>query len=202
MKKYFLVLFLFIILVACKNFFYGTTMNFYYVHDYRYWQYGIPSYQVNTSDRYCVFFVGLTTNYDNEEISKQTAFSFLKNKNVKIKEELLFRGDIPQPDKLNEIKQRELDNNFKNCDYLIEFSLSNSLNYKKQIVLRIIIDDIKTNKNIGFYRMQEMDNIFKKTTQEQKIEKMLNEWWETQIKPQPKARPLERYCVGNCDNKL
>ena len=34
MKKYFLVLFLFIILVGCKNFFYGTTMNFYYVHDY------------------------------------------------------------------------------------------------------------------------------------------------------------------------
>ena len=66
--------------------------------------------------------------------------------------------------------------------------------------MRIIIDDIKTNKNIGFYRMQEMGPIFKKTTQEQKVEKMLNEWWKTQIKPQPKARPLEKYCVGNCDN--
>ena len=78
MKKYFLILLLFISLISCKNFFYGIGHNFGNVKDVNYYLEGIPSYQVNTNDRYCAFFVGLTTNYDNEEISKQTAFSFLK----------------------------------------------------------------------------------------------------------------------------
>ena len=204
MKKYFLILLLLVSLISCKNFFYGIGHNFGNVKDVNYYLEGIPSYQVNTNDRYCAFFVGLTTNYDNEEISKQTAFSFLKNKNVKIKEEPLFRfdGKIYKDDVLRMIKQREIDNDFKNCDYLIEFSLENSTDYKREIILRMRIDNIKDNKNIGFYRMREMGPIFKKSTQEQRVEKMLNEWWKTQIKPQPKARPLERYCVGNCDNKL
>ena len=100
------------------------------------------------------------------------------------------------------VKQREIDNNFKNCDYLIEFMLDKGIEHPKAIFLRIKIDNIKTDKNIGFYSMSEDDTIFNKKTQEQKIEKMLTKWWETQLKSQPKARPLETWCVGNCnDNK-
>ena len=202
MKKY-ILLFLVLLLTNCKNFFYGTTRGFYYVDDYNYWFYGVPSYQVNTNDRYCVFFTGLTTNYDKEEKNKQQIFSFLESKNIKITKEPLFRfdGKIYQDDTIKIIKQREINNNFKNCNYLLSLDLSNGIKNKKSIYFNIDIYDIKSDKRIGSYTMHEDDTIFNKKTQEQKIEKMLNEWWKTQIKPQPKARPLETWCVGNCDNK-
>ena len=81
------------------------------------------------------------------------------------------------------------------------FHLTDGIKNKKSIYFNIDIYDIRSDKRIGSYTMHEDDTIFNKKTQEQKIEKMLNEWWKTQIKPQPKARPLESWCVGNCDNK-
>ena len=209
MKKYFLILLLLVSLISCKNFFYGIGHNFGNVKDVNYYLEGIPSYQVNTGDRYCLYYDGTRNQiniepFEMEKVNYKMA-EFLKSKNVKVKEEVFifkYSNGIEKDRIEKNIKQREIDNNFENCDYLIGFSLENSTDYKREIILRMRIDNIKDNKNIGFYRMREMGPIFKKSTQEQRVEKMLNEWWETQIKPQPKARPLERYCVGNCDNKL
>lgn len=213
MKKYILIILLFVLLTNCKNFFYGAMHNMKYVKDVNYYLEGIPSYQVNIEDRYCVFYtdrvnnIYFTDNIDNkiqEENNYNLIISFLKSKNIKIKEESLFEfnGKTGKDDSLKIVKQREIDNNFKNCDYLIEFMLDKGIEHPKAIFLRIKIDNIKTDKNIGFYSMSEDDTIFNKKTQEQKIEKMLTKWWETQLKSQPKARPLETWCVGNCnDNK-
>ena len=210
-NKYFLIMLLSILLTSCNNFFYGAMHNMKYVKDVNYYLEGIPSYQVNIEDRYCVFYtdrvnnIYFTDNIDNkiqEENNYNLIISFLKSKNIKIKEESLFEfnGKTGKDDSLKIVKQREIDNNFKNCDYLIEFMLDKGIEHPKAIFLRIKIDNIKTDKNIGFYSMSEDDKIFNKKTQEQKIEKMLTKWWETQPKSQPKARPLETWCVGNCEN--
>lgn len=211
MKKYILIILLFVLLTNCNNFFYGAMHNVKYVKDANYYLDGIPSYQVNIEDRYCVFYtdrvnnIYFTDNIDNkiqEENNYNLIISFLKSKNIKIKEESLFEfnGKTGKDDSLKIVKQREIDNDFKNCDYLIEFMLDKGIEHPKAIFLRIKIDNIKTDKNIGFYSMSEYDTIFNKKMQEQKIEKMLTEWWKTQVKPQPKARPLETWCVGNCEN--
>lgn len=198
-KRYVLMILLFILLTNCKNFFYGATRNMRYVYDYNYWQDGIPSYQVNTNDRYCMFI------YNNDQSIRNIIISFLKNNDVifELEPPFEYNGKARLPKEIiGPIKQREIDNNFKNCDYLLSFHLTNGIENKKSIYLDIDIYDIKTDKRIGTYTMHEDDTIFNKKTQEQKVEKMLNEWWETQIKPQPKARPLETWCVGNCDNEL
>ena len=197
-NKYFLIMLLSILLISCNNFFYGATRNMRYVYDYNYWQDGIPSYQVNTGDRYCVF------TFKMDKHVKSRIISFLTNKNIKFVSESDFNftdGKISSISvMIDPIKRRETENDFENCDYLMVLGTYKNDDNKKSIYLDIDIYDIKTDKRIGTYTMHEDDTIFKKTTQEQKVEKMLNEWWKTQIKPQPKARPLEKYCVGNCDN--
>lgn len=196
MKKYSLLIFLIILLTSCKNFFYGITRNFYYVNDYNYWQYGIPSYQVNIKDRYCVF---IYNNNNNINVRNVVTY-FLENKNITfiLEPSFNYNKKIRLPKEIIEpIKQREIGNNFKSCDYLIEFSLDKDIEFSKSIFLYIMIKNLKTSdKNIGFYTMHEDETIFNKKTQEQKIEKMLTEWWKTQIKPRPKSKPLETYCVG------
>ena len=203
---------LFVLLVSCKNFFYGATRNMRYVYDYNYWQDGIPSYQVNRDDMYCFYYSGTRNQIKIEpkkmEKANQQVITFLKNKNLKIKEEIFifeYNNGTEKDNIKNFIRKREMDNNFKNCDYLLTYELSNyNVNNPElplsDIYLDIDIYDIKTDKRIGTYTMHEDDTVFNKKTQEEKIEKMLTEWWKTQIKPQPKARPLETWCVGNCDN--
>ena len=203
---------MFIFLTGCKNFFYGIGYQIDNVKDVNYYLDGIPSYQLNTTDRYCIFYTDKINNIyfsdyiDNKAQEKNNynlINSFLKNKNIRFKKELIFlyNKKTKKDDMLGIIKQREIDNNFKDCNYLIEFILSKGVKDSKTVFLRIKIDNIKNNKNVGFYTMHEDDTIFNKKTQEQKIEKMLNEWWKTQIKPQLKARPLETWCVGNCNNE-
>lgn len=202
MKKICLLIVFCFLLISC-GITYGISHNMKYVKDQKYYWDGIPSYQVNTSERYCVFYTDRINNTIKEKNNYNLIISFLKNKNIKIKEEFLFKSNAKttKDDTLEVIKKREMENNFKNCNYLVEFILDKGVENPESIFLDIIIKDLKSNKkSIGFYSMREKESIFNKKTQEQKIEKMLTEWWKTQNKPQPKARPLETYCVGNCDN--
>ena len=216
MKKYVLLTLLFILLTCCKNFFYGITYQMNNIKDVNYYLDGIPSHKIDVdNNRYCIFYTDRINNiyftdYVDNKIQEKNNYnliiSFLKNNDIKLKEEpvFLYDGKTKKDDILELIKQREINNNFQNCDYLIEFLLdygSGAKKNEKNIWLRIKIDDIKTHDNVGFYSMHENDTIFNRKTQEEKIEKMLSKWWETQIKPQSKVRPLETWCVGNCKNK-
>ncbi len=163
-----------------------------------------PSYNVNTEDRYCVYFenneksVWDNTDYDLIELNKQVIVS-LRELNINIHVEILSKEEKREVLK-DRIIERERNNNFKNCDYLISYNLSTWKKKKNEFTRNacfyLKITDIKTNKLIGKYQV--CGRPYSQKTQNQYITVSIQKWWEFQNSDKKRKFIMYNCTGGKC----
>ncbi len=129
----------------------------YFVKDYNFEWEGKQSRKLNTNDRYCLYYNGRNEKdfkikgYDMEKANQQL-IDILKNKGLKIKEEVFnFTNSKAEKDDIeNSIKKREIDNNFENCDYLLTYEIG-TLERFKESYIDIRIYNIATDDMVSSY---------------------------------------------------
>ena len=132
----------------------------------------VPSYKINTKDRYCLFYQkwgnvkkSITSKFEEQipEILKGFGINFKEEKLVPTIQEK--KTDIF----VEEISERERNNNYENCDYIMYYDTFGIDIEGKDICgstlgINIIVFDIKNNKyitrysfNKGTYRLSQQE---------------------------------------------
>ncbi len=180
MKKLILVFFD-LFLMSC------VSMGFAYKLTDRNWEHKNVPHRVNTKDKYCLFYEARgwsridDVKINNTLANKQVATK-LREFGINLKEEKVLElteggGELLK----NKIIERERENGYKNCDYLINYRFS-MLEEKKPIhteflaLLHIGIIKIKTGQMVGDYSVSNGEFFINPSKQEQIINKSLNKW--------------------------
>lgn len=158
-----------------------------------------PSHIVDVTNRYCLMFQELVNddirNYDPIKLNDQVITS-LREFGVNFKEETLPDTKEREREILkNKIIQRERDNNFKNCEYLIIYDLSTWKRERNEFTRNacffLRITDIKTNSLIGRYQV--CGKGYSRKNQNQYVAKSIKKWWEFQ-----NSNKKRKFIMYNC----
>lgn len=152
----------------------------------------VPSYRINTNDRYCLFYQkwnnikpSITSKFEDQipEILKEFGIKFKEEKFVPTVQEK--KTDIF----LQEISKREIKNNYENCDYIMYYDTFGINIGEKDICssilgINIIVFDIRNDKYITKYSFNK--GTYQLSQQEEFTKELMNKWWEFQNKPNKK----------------
>jgi hypothetical protein len=143
----------------------------------------------NKTDNFCLiyeeFLVKRNDIYDKKELGFIIA-NFLKSKNIKINTNYLITslekakvGRQENNNFLDDLKKQETENNYKNCDYLIFYSIWHG---EEEYYTDVAIDifDIRKNATSSSYGLDGTDNSFFNKTYpklEEFIDEALEKWW-------------------------
>ena len=160
----------------------------------------IRSESINNANDYCLLYREFdNTIFDKEGISAydienigSKLFNILKSKDVKINKKYLNasieKAKISKKENkefIENLEERETENNYKNCDYLILYDIDNGKKGKHAksyyISIGILIFDIRMYKMTSHYLLSLEDmSFFNSKYPELKnslLDKLLNKWW-------------------------
>lgn len=194
MKKFVLKIYIFLLIIfllsSCsyRRFKYDFITG-YFVRDYSFEWYGKQSRKLNTNDRYCLYYNGRNEKdlkikgYDMEKANQQL-IDILKNKGLKIKEEVFnFTNTKTEKDDIeNDIKQRERNNNFENCDYLLTYEISTRKKFKESCI-NLDVYNINTNADVSLYNICGKNIWYTLIKQEDFLNNAIDELFKYQLKP-------------------
>lgn len=164
-------------------------------------EYYKPSYKINAKDRYCVFYKNWDAKMDGKDFDvislNQTFINTLKEIEItNLKEEELNPNMTHKESEefQKNIINREIKNNYKNCNYVVDYGFSTFLSYYKDGTIKktntcstcfvIQITDIKKQEKVGIYQVCKKG--YKRKNQNEFFKNVVLKWWEFQNKPNKK----------------
>ena len=158
----------------------------YFVVDYSFEWDGKQSRKLNTDDRYCLYYNGrnerdfVIKGYNMQKANQQLR-DVLRNKGLKIKEEVFnFTNSKTEKDYIeNTIKEREKDNNFQNCDYLLTYEIGTFERFKESYI-NVCVYDIAMDSRVSSYKVYGKNMWYKLIKQEKFLNEAINELFKYQ----------------------
>ena len=176
----------------------------YYGYDYRdiiFKREYRPSYKINAKDRYCVFYKNWNAKIDGKDFDivslNKTFIDTLKEVGIaNLKEEELRPNmkDKESEEFQENIINREIKNNYENCDYIIDYDFTTFLSYYKDGTIKktdtyntcfgIRATNIKEKEKISNYQV--CKDGYKRKNQNEFFKNVVLKWWESQNKSNKK----------------